>query len=360
MATSKQVLPSGQFDTEIIPADIKDALKAANAEAVDGQIYVPYEQLYVMPDYNMRIKGPRYKNRVAYLRDNMAVNDYDVTEPITVFAAEIDGKPRIVVQDGHHRHDAIPPANVLRKKAKKPPITMVPIIFKPSTTDSADLQYALILKNSGEPPAPYEAAIVIKRLVNMGIDKKTIAKKLTITPRYVDDLLLLADAPKEIRDAVIAEEVSPTLAIEELRTYSPEDVVARHKKAKEAEAARGAKKIKITKKKLEGVGGEPREKRSRTPSTEEPAIDHAGNLADIGEFIRLHDTVRETYDAAYMELSFEATVGYAATITDRPREGRKAAPTILAQGVGATAALAARAAVEDYKARALEDAAADL
>lgn len=359
MATSKQVLPMDHFDTEIVPADIKEALADANAEALDGQIYVPYEELYVMPNYNMRIKGPRYKNRVGYLRDNMAVNDYDVTEPITVFAAMINGKARVVVQDGHHRYDAIPLANALRKKAKKPPIAMVPIIAKPATTTGADLQYALILKNSGEPPAPYEAAIVIKRLVNMNIDKKTIAKKLTITPRYVDDLLLLADAPKPIRDAVIAEEVSPTLAIEELRTYSPEDVVSRHEKAKAAEAARGAKKIKITKKKLADIGGEPKEKRARTPAVEVEQ-DHIGKLIDIGEFIRLHDTLRESHDMAYMELSFEATVGYAATITDRPREPRKPAPTILAQGVGATAALAARNAIEDHKARVIEDAAADL
>lgn len=357
-------LPSDNFLMELEPVDIYQALEFNKAKEKRGQWFVPAKAIYVLPGYNMRILGDRYKTRVAYLRDNMIENGYDPTSPITVFAALIDGVPRIIVQDGHHRLQAVLDADVALAKKKLPGIHEIPVIFKDGDANLADLNFALLTKNAGEPPAPYEAAIVIKRLVNQGVSKPVIAKKLTVTRRYVDDLLLLSEAPIEIRDAVINDLISPTTAITELRDFSPEDAVKRLNKALAKMQADGKKKV--TKKGLEehGAAVAKKPKRASVGAAAHEAEQENDEPADsVHEFFRLHQSIiADGLADAYMELAFESTIGYAATIQDRPHSTKRGdpKPQILAQGTGDTPDVAAAEAVADWKRRKIDEEAADL
>lgn len=357
----RSILPVDDFKVDLVPASIDDALDAAEAINKLGQNFVAPEKLHVMAGYNMRVLGDRYHARVAYLRDQMIENGYDITEPITVFAAEIDGVATLVVQDGHHRRDSVIAANATLAAAKKPTIDRIPVIFKDSEPNLVDLNYALLSKNAGEPPAPYEAAIVVKRLVNQKESKKDIARRLTVTTRYVDDLLLLADAPEVIRDAIVDGKISPTTAITELRDYTREDAVKRLQKVLARMEADGQVGKKVTKKALGDVAAVKKPKRASAARADDASPPLSANGV-LQEFFNLHLALSQEIENAYMELAFERTVGYAATIQSGPPAVKRTdpKPEILAQGTGATPEFAARASLEDYKRRQIDAEAADL
>jgi len=117
----------------------------------------------------------------------------------------------------------------------------------------------LISSNSGLPLSQLEKATVVERLVKFGWTTGDIAKKLGVSQAAVNNLMILLNAPEEIKEMVKEGLVSSTLATETIQERGPEEA-----KKDIAKAAEGGKRVtaktlpskikKISVMKSEGIG----------------------------------------------------------------------------------------------------------
>jgi len=234
---AKMEIPTDEFDLELVRGNVKKAM--ADAGAKSGDFWsVPPSMLRVIDGFNGRIRTPAYLEHLARIKDSIRENGYYQDKPLAGFVAKEDGEDVIYVTEGHTRFEAV---RELIEEGHE--IERVPVVVKPNGTTMEDLTFALVTSNEGRPFTTFETALMVKRLVGMGVDEATIAKRLGFKAgkAYVDDLLSLAGAPKAIRDMVIAEKISATLAIQELKRHGAK-AVDRLKAAVAKAEASGKKK----------------------------------------------------------------------------------------------------------------------
>lgn len=230
---AKATIP-GEFDGEFVAGNVKNAMKAA--EAKSGDVYnVPIGKLKTFNGFNPRITGTEaYKTGIQELADSMKAEGFYRDKPLAGF---VDAEGDILIVEGHRRLEAA--ALAIAQGAL---IETLPVVVKPQGTSREDLTVALVRSNTGLPFTPYEIGTVVKRLQGYGLEKPEIARRLGITERYVDDLLLLHGAAKSVRDLVIAGKVSATLAIDQIRS-DPKGAADALKQGMETATKAGKKKI---------------------------------------------------------------------------------------------------------------------
>jgi ParB-like chromosome segregation protein Spo0J len=268
-----QVIPSAEFNTEIIPGVAKAALAAAGAKAeTNGLFMVPVDVLRVIEGFNVRVTGTKdYEAGIAELANSILQEGFYKDKPLVGYVGKDGDADVIYLTDGHRRLEAVKRA--IAGGAKE--IERVPVIVKPSTTNMVDLTVALA--KTGTPLTPYEMAIIVKRLAGYGVDEGQIALRLGVTKRYVADLQVLLSAPAKVRSLVMDGKVSATLAIQAMR----EDAGTAAEKL--TEAVKNAKALgldRATGKHVnmappgEGGDGEPKEK----PKHKNPKPGKAGKF----------------------------------------------------------------------------------
>lgn len=219
---------------ELVPGNLKEATKDIKSNDL---WQVPYDDLYIIPGYNVREDTEQYREHVQNLKRSIMANGYDRTQPMAGYVIKIDGRNRIAVTAGHSRYRAIALA---REEGYE--VHTVPVVTSPRGTSTEDLQVQLVTSNTGSPLKPYEVGTVIKRLLSGGLSVKQIAERLAITEFYANDLLKLHEAPAAIRDLVRTDKVSATLAIDLLKKHGPERAAEMLKEAVTAAEASGKKK----------------------------------------------------------------------------------------------------------------------
>ena len=239
----KTKLPSGKFTHDFQGGAVDAAMKAADAKA--SKLYnVPVGKIKVIPGFNPRVQSADY----AAHRDNLVAliqaNGFDSTKPLVGYVAKEGDKNVIYVTDGHTRLDAVNTINADPDTAEKDEIATLPVLVKAKESSLTDLTVALHTSNTGRPLTPFELGIVVKRLLaEDGATKADIARRLAVTPRYLDDVLLLADADGKVKRHVASGAVSSTLAIGLLR----KDADTAAEKIEAAISTKGSTK-KVTKK----------------------------------------------------------------------------------------------------------------
>lgn len=198
---------------ELTPGNIKGAMKEAGATSADLW-QVAYEDIHILPGFNVREKDPAYREHIEYLAGSIVANGYMRDKPMAGYVASVGGKNRIIITDGHCRYEAIALA-----RAQGAEIIKVPVVVKPSGTSVEDLMVALVTSNSGKPLTPFELGTVCKRLVGFGWDEKQIAGRLNITDKYVGDLLFLHSCPNNVRKMVQQGQVSAGTAISAVKKH---------------------------------------------------------------------------------------------------------------------------------------------
>jgi ParB family chromosome partitioning protein len=249
-------IPADDFNEALVRGDAVTALKDAGAKRANV-FDLDIEQIAVLPDFNPRVSGVKdYEAHIDALADSILANGFMPGKPLTVYPAEekIEGEDDPVtvfyIVDGHSRFEAVKRANAKGAGIETLPVSIFPKSDSPSVL--ADLAIATVLNNnSTRPLSPIELAIVVKRLTGYNVEKAEIARRLGITARYVDDLLLLHGAPASMQEAVRSGKVSATLAIAEIRQHgekAPERIGEALKRA----AAEG--KAKVTPKQMPNTG----------------------------------------------------------------------------------------------------------
>lgn len=234
----KLTLPKAKFAHELTSAPVDPTMKAA--EATTTKLYrVPVDKIKPIPGFNVRVESPDYIAHRDMIRASIAANGYDQTKPLAGYVAKEGDENVIYVTDGHTRLAAVQDFNADPDTAEKDEIAALPVMVHPKEVSLTDLTVALHTANSGRPLTPFELGVVVKRLLaEEGAKKADIATRLGVTTRYLDDVLLLANADAKVKQHVASGSVSSTMAIQLLR--------------KDADSA--AEKIEAAVKKTAGTG----------------------------------------------------------------------------------------------------------
>jgi ParB family chromosome partitioning protein len=227
--TAKITLPSSKVDITLTPGATAAAMKSAGADS--GKLHlVPVAQIKPIPGFNVRVQSADYQAHRDMLVDSIRANGYDETKPLAGYVAKEGDATVIYVTDGYTRLDAVNTFNADPDTAESAEIAKLPVIVRSTAPSLTDLTVALHTNNTGRPLTPFELGVVVKRLLkDDGATKEGVAKRLAVTARYLDDVLLLVNGPKEVRSAVLDDKVSSTFAIQELRKAGdkPEKAVER-------------------------------------------------------------------------------------------------------------------------------------
>lgn len=223
--TPKMTIPSSKVSIALAAGSTEPAMKEAAAKS--SKLYnVPVNKIEAIPGFNVRVDGPDYRAHRDAIAASIKANGYDSTKPLAGYVHKGEDGNVIYVTDGHTRLDAV--KSLLADKDSGFSIDSLPVVVRSPAPSLTDLTVALHTNNTGRPLTPFELGVVVKRLMkDEGADKKAIAERLAVTPRYLDDVLLLVNAPKPVRTAVLEGDVSSTFAIQTLRKAgdSPEKAV---------------------------------------------------------------------------------------------------------------------------------------
>lgn len=237
--TPKLAIPSSKVDITLEAGATAAAMKSADATA--GKLYnVPRSAIKQIPGFNVRVSTPDYLAHRDMIAASIRENGYDETKPLSGYVAKEGDANVIYLTDGHTRFDAV---ETLGEDAP----AKLPIIIRATAPSISELTAALHTNNTGRPLSPFELGVVVKRLLkDDGADKASIAKRLAVTPRYLDDVLLLVNSPKVVREAVLQGEVSSTMAIQQLRKAGDNPALAASAIEQAVDKAKAAGKSKAT------------------------------------------------------------------------------------------------------------------
>ena len=273
--TAKLALPSSKVDISLTPGATAAAMKAAGAE--NGKLYfLPVGSIKPIPGFNVRVQSADYIAHRDMLVGSIRANGFDESKPLAGYVAKEGDDTVIYVTDGYTRLDAVNTFNADPDTAEDAEISKLPVIVRSSAPSLTDLTVALHTNNTGRPLTPFELGVVVKRLLKEdGATKEGVAKRLSVTSRYLDDVLLLVNGPKEVRTAVLDDKVSSTFAIQELRKAGdkPEKAVERITTAVAKAEASGKKRA---------------TKKDAGPKTEKvKEVVTVANGADMKEIVKL-------------------------------------------------------------------------
>jgi ParB family transcriptional regulator, chromosome partitioning protein len=247
----KLTLPSANLDLTLEAGKMKAITSSATGK--NTEYVVPVDQLRLIPGFNVRVtETDDYRGDLESLKLSIREHGFYPNKPLAGYIGK-DGEDDVIyLTDGHRRLEAINEINAEAVDDADFTVDAVPVVLKPAESSDADLTIALVQDNSGRPLTPYEMGVVVQRLQGMKdgegqplFSKADIARKLSITERYVDDLNVLTAAPAKVRNAVLSGEVSSTLAIQELRKNpkkAEERITTAVSKAKASGKARATKK----------------------------------------------------------------------------------------------------------------------
>jgi ParB family chromosome partitioning protein len=251
----KMNLPAVNLDLTLEAGKTKAIIAASSGK--NTEYVVKVDQLRPLPGFNVRVRETDdYRSHVEALKASIRENGFYPNKPLAGYIGKEGDEDVIFVTDGYTRLEAV---NEINDEALKDDeqIEGLPVVLKSADSTLADLTIALVQDNSGRPLTPYEMGIVVQRLAGMTNEdgspmfvKADIARRLSVTERYIDDLNVLVAAPAKVRDAVLRGTVSSTLAIQELRR-DPKKAESRLIAAVEKATASG--KTKATRKDVGGV-----------------------------------------------------------------------------------------------------------
>ena len=207
--TKENVTPLDAFDN----GSVKKALANTKANGgKEGTFYqVPYANIRVDTDFNIRDVSTDYLRHRKWLGDQIVEHGYDRTKPMTGYVIkDVDGVDCFFLTDGFTRYGAI---GDKIKEGKLPSDFIVPVMTPNEGTSREDMTAALFTANTGRQLTPNELAKIFKRLLGYGWDTKKVADRFDFTEPYVKDMLTLLTMPAGTRAAVEKGEVSATEAV---------------------------------------------------------------------------------------------------------------------------------------------------
>ena len=222
---------SQQFTLQLTPGNLKNGMKENGAKS--NELWtVPLENLRPIAGFNVRVRNAKYFARVRKYADSMKEHGYLPHKPMAGYMGKDPetGENVVFYTAGHTRHESILLANSELPEEKQ--IKAVTVVMQPpKTTTMKQLNALLITENDAAALDPYEASIVCKRLFDDGSSVEEIAKEVNFSTEWVDSLLQLAAAPRELQLMIVDDVIKPTFAIETIKEHGGEQALVILKQA---------------------------------------------------------------------------------------------------------------------------------
>ncbi len=84
--------------------------------------------------------------------------------------------------------------------------------------NEADRLITSLTANTGKPLSKWEIGTAFQRLIGFGWDAEKIAEKMGYSSRYVNESLELSDAPEDVKKLLSEQAVTPSLALQHIRS----------------------------------------------------------------------------------------------------------------------------------------------
>ena len=188
------------------PSDLKK-IKLAPGHATAGEFRrVPVADIHVLDNLNLRVRGtPEYDEAVNEFAASIEANGFYDDKPL---AGYIDADGKVIVIDGHRRLEAVQRLNGASLDGDI--VTEVPVVLKSEDSTLADLTIAMIQSSSGRELTMFEKGIGVKRLMSDGMDKASIAHRLGVSEKTIDNYIIVASVPAKARDLLLDDKVTST------------------------------------------------------------------------------------------------------------------------------------------------------
>ena len=210
-----------EFNAELAGSNsVNKALKDAGAkDQRDAIKLMPFENLVILADFNVRTHNAARETRVRAIADDMKLNGYMATQPMEVF---IDDVGRVIVAEGHTRYDAL----ILARSEGSTNLDWIPTIPMKAGTSMLDLTVNLVKANDKEKLDALGMSIVSKRLTStFGKTTAEAAVLIGVSAKYITQMLLLAGAPTRLREMISTGIASATLVIEMMEEHGAEEAL---------------------------------------------------------------------------------------------------------------------------------------
>ncbi|HQT77992.1 MAG TPA: ParB/RepB/Spo0J family partition protein [Rhodopila sp.] len=206
-------------------------LKDVGSESRNELFKIDPALIQIEPGFNIRFDGPELAEANEQLKASIRENG--LLKPLTVRIKD----DVVYVTDGHRRLTAI--KELISEGTE---ILSVKCLPEGKGVSEADRTLMLLTTNSGHPLSALEKAEVFKRLLGFGWSEEQVATKAGYSVKQVQNLLKLGEAPEELKEMVAAGEVSPTMAIKQIKQEGGEQAAETLKAAVETAKAEGKTK----------------------------------------------------------------------------------------------------------------------
>lgn len=270
-------------ETTAVGGAVGGILKAAGGGEMRGMWRIPFDKIKIIPGFNTREDSEEYQAHLGEIENQMHLDGWRETEPAEVVVIDDE----ICMVDGHSRYIAAQRAIAAGKQ-----IEFIPAIAHPKGTTMKELTARLVTSNAGAPLSTLGKATVVGRLSRQyGMVLDDIASRLSMTKRYVEELLRLDASPNELKLMITNGTVSASLVLQELKKQKDGAAVLAHfKKVLEAQAAAAAEAGGTPE--GEGDGKTKTKLTTKTTRTVEQKISAAqkANAADLFKFVEEYTT----------------------------------------------------------------------
>lgn len=196
---------------------------------------------YVMMSPNALVVDEKRNLREDYGNIEELMNSIvqnGVRNPVKAFTDK-DGK--IYLREGFRRMRAV---NLALKAGKK--IERIPVILDERKLSEEERTLEFLINNDGKPFTMLEQSEVIKQLLNFGLKITEVVARTGKARGYIENLILLANAPTKIREYIRSSKISAHAVIQIMQAIKGDETKLLEEVESAIKAAKEAGKEKAT------------------------------------------------------------------------------------------------------------------
>lgn len=203
---------------------ISAMLKSSMVKRTDKGMFIALPNIHIDPSFNKRRETDKLKESIRRLA-NFLIDRKKEAEGIkqlkdlAEYLPQLEAYPRqeegggVIVVEGHRRTRAL---QLLASEGY--PIPMVP--FKPFTGTEAERRSRIGTSNTQEHLDPLETADLYKDMRDIdGLTQDAIAIDQNVTRQHVEAMLVIADAPEEVKSQIADGMIAANVALPLIRQH---------------------------------------------------------------------------------------------------------------------------------------------
>jgi ParB/RepB/Spo0J family partition protein len=196
-------------EPELIPAN-RNAIRSQEGILQESNTYkVEYDLIIAEEDFNIRNEYTGIEELAESIREN------GILVPLLGLFVKKGNKTYFHVTEGHRRVRALALNKSLGYEVGEVPCRSHPMSLEQRI-------FSMIITQDNVKLKDVELANSFRRLVNLGVKPTDIARKITKSITFVNDMLLLSDQTSSVKQAVASKQASATAVIATAKVIGPD------------------------------------------------------------------------------------------------------------------------------------------